>query len=104
MSEDDPAGRRPLTLDVWAWAAEAPDQLLGGETVELGTADAILRLPKLTESAERVTLRIALPERALLTEGKVVRRLAPNLVVVAFDSLEPYEQARLRSFVESASS
>jgi hypothetical protein len=103
MSEDDPTERRPLVLDVWAWAAEAPDQLLGGETVELGSADAVLRLPRLAEAADRVTLRIALPERALLTDARVVRRTPPNLVLVAFDSLEPYEQCRLRAFVESAS-
>jgi hypothetical protein len=102
MSEDDPTERRPLMLDVWAWAAEAPGHLLGGETVELGSADAVLRLPKLAEAASRVTLRIALPDRALLTEARVVRRLPPNLVLVAFDSIEPPEQARLRSFVESA--
>jgi hypothetical protein len=101
MSEDDPTGRRPLVLDVWAWAADAPGHLLGGETVELGSADAVLRLPKLTEAADRVTLRIALPDRALLTDARVVSRTPPNHVLVAFDSLEPYDQARLRSFVES---
>jgi hypothetical protein len=94
--------RRRLSVDVWASTPADPGRLLTGTTVELGTEDAVLRLPKLADSAADLTLRIAIPGRATLAYATIVRRTPPDLVTVAFDSIDAYEQSRIRAFIDAA--
>jgi hypothetical protein len=94
--------RRAISLDISAWPLTQPTRLLTGTTVELGGDSALLLLTGLTESAEQVDLRIALPERALHVSTTVVERRPPDLVVVSFDWTDSYEQARLGEFLRTA--
>jgi hypothetical protein len=89
-------------VDVWAWTADEPTRLLTGRTLELGTEGALLRLPKLAADAVRLTLRIGLTERATLTSATVSRRQPPDIVEVEFDSIDPYERGRIRTFIDTA--
>jgi hypothetical protein len=88
-----------VPVDLWAWTATDPGRLLVGATVSLGADGALLRLPDLPEDVERLTLRIGIPERAVLTEAVVVGRTSPDLVGVVFDGIDTYERARIRQFV-----
>jgi hypothetical protein len=89
-------------VDVWAWTADEPTRLLTGSTLELGTEGALLRLPKLPADVMRFTLRICLTERATLTSATVSRQQPPDIVEVEFDSIDPYERGRIRTFIDTA--
>jgi hypothetical protein len=97
-----PSGRRHVSVDVWAWTADEPTRLLTGRTVELGTEEAVLRLPTLPQEGAHLTLRICLPERAALTRAKVSSLKGPDIVTVVFDSIDPYERGRIRTFIDTA--
>jgi hypothetical protein len=94
------ANRIPIEVEVWAWTESDPARLLTGTTVELGDHGAVLRLPKLTDSATRLTLRITLPDRPVLTEATVVSRSNGSLVTVRFVGLGSYEGYRILDFLE----
>jgi hypothetical protein len=102
VSENNYRPRRARSVDVWAWTPTEPNLLLTGTTVELGTEDAVLSLPKLPEAAVDLKLRIAIPGRPTLMEATVVRRVPPDLVTVAFDSIDAYEQGRIRAFIDAS--
>ena len=97
------AQRAPIEVEVWAWTESEPTRLLTGATVELGDNGALLRLPKLCESATRLTLRITLPDRPILTEAAVLSRSKPSLVTVRFVGLASYERFRILDFLEEQS-
>ena len=94
------AQRAPIEVEVWAWTESDPARLMTGMTVELGDHGAVLRLPKLTESAARLTLRITLPDRPILTEAAVISRSNGSLVTVRFVGLGSYERFRILDFLE----
>ena len=94
--------RAPIEVEVWAWTESDPSRLLMGATVELGDNGALLRLPKLCEDATRLTLRITLPDRPILTEAAIVSRSRPSLVTVRFVGLASYERFRLLDFLEES--
>jgi hypothetical protein len=93
--------RRAVSVDVWAWSPADPSRLLTGVTVELGPVNAVLRLPKLSEAAVNLTLRIAIPDRATLTHATILERTPPDLVIVEFDLIDSYEQGRIRAFIDA---
>ena len=97
------AKRAPTEVEVWAWTESEPARLLTGTTVELGDHGAVLRLPKLHEGATRLTLRITLPDRPILTEAAVISRSKPSLVTVRFVGLGSYERFRILDFLEEQS-
>jgi hypothetical protein len=101
-TEPEPSARRVVSLDVRAWTADEPTRLLTGTTLVLGTEDALLRLPMLPAETVRMTLRIALPDRAVLTRASVAARTGPDLAEVVFDELGPYERSRIRTFIHAA--
>jgi hypothetical protein len=94
--------RRLIAVDVWAWTADEPTRLLTGKTVELGTEEAVLRLPTLPPEGACLTLRICLPERAALTRATISSRKLPDVVTVVFDAIDPYERGRIRTFIDTA--
>ena len=94
------AKRAPIAAEVWAWTEFDPARLLTGTTVELGDHGAVLRLPKLSDGATRLTLRITLPDRPILTEAAVVSRSNGSLVSVRFVGLSSYERFRILDFLE----
>jgi hypothetical protein len=101
-TEPEPSARRAVSLDVWAWTTDEPTRLLTGRTLELGTEDAVLRLPNLPPDGALLTLRICLPERAALTRASVASRKQPDVVEVVFDSIDAYERGRIRTFIDTA--
>ena len=90
-----------VSVDVWAWTADEPTRLLTGRTVELAPRGAILRMPSLLELGTHLTLRIALPDRAALTRATVDEQQPPDLMKVVFDSIDPYERGRIRTFIDA---
>ena len=96
------ATRAPIEVEVWAWTESDPARLLTGVTVELGDHGAVLRLPKLYEAAARLTLRITLPDRPVLTEATVLSRANGSLVTVRFVGLGSYERFRILEFPRRA--
>ena len=101
-TEPEPAARRAVSVDVWAWTADEPTRLLTGRTLELGTEDAVLRLPNLPPDGAHLTLRICLPDRAALTRATVTSRKPPDIVEVVLDSIDAYERGRIRTFIDTA--
>ena len=97
------AKRAPIEAEVWAWTESEPARLMTGSTVELGDHGAVLRLPKLCDAATRLTLRITLPERPILTEAAVLSRSNGSLVTVRFVGLGSYERFRILDFLEERS-
>ena len=97
------AQRAPIEVEVWAWTESDPARMLTGVTVELGDHGAVLRLPKLCDAAERLTLRITLPDRPVLTEATVISRSNGSLVTVRFVGLGSYERLRIVDFLEERS-
>src|SRR6185369_4774199 len=91
--------RRRIALDVTAWSLIDPARLHHGATVELGADGAVLELAGLSVAATLLDLRIALPERALLTTATIVARRRADLVEVSFSLLDSYERARLSAFL-----
>jgi hypothetical protein len=94
------AQRAPIEVEVWAWTESEQGRLMTGVTVELGDHGAVLRLPKLCDAATRLTLRITLPDRPILTEAAVVSRSKPSFVTVRFVGLGSYERFRILDFLE----
>jgi hypothetical protein len=92
--------RAPIEVEVWAWTESDPARLLTGETIELGDHGAVLRLPKLSDAAERLTLRITLPDRPILTEATVISRSNGSVVTVRFVGLGSYERFRILDFID----
>src|SRR6476660_4201792 len=90
-----------VSVDVWAWTADEPTRLLTGRTVELAPQAAILRMPSLLDVGTHLTLRIALPDRAALTRATVDEQRPPDLMQVVFDSIDPYERGRIRTFIDT---
>jgi hypothetical protein len=101
-TEPDPAARRVVSVDVWAWTADEPTRLLTGTTLELGTEGAVLRLPRLPAQGACLTLRICLPDRAALTSATITRRMPPDIAEVVFAAIDPYERGRIRTFIDTA--
>jgi hypothetical protein len=102
MSQDDERRvheRRAIAIDVSAWSLIQPTHRLSGTTADLGAGGALLRLPGLSEAAVHLEVRLALPRRSLVARGRIVRRQPPDLVAVAFEGLDPAEQARLLAFI-----
>ena len=97
------AERAPIEAEVWAWTESDPARLMTGVTVELGDHGAVLRLPKLSDAAARLTLRITLPDRPILTEADVISRSNESLVTVRFVGLGSYERFRILDFLEEQS-
>jgi hypothetical protein len=97
------AKRAPIEVEVWAWTESEPARLMTGATVELGDHGAVVRLPKLCDAATRLTLRITLPDRPVLTEAAVVSRSNGGLVTVRFLGLGSYERFRILDFLEERS-
>jgi hypothetical protein len=94
------AQRAPIEVEVLAWTESDPARLLTGVTAELGDHGAVLRLPKLCDDAARLTLRITLPDRPVLTEAAVISRSNGSLVTVRFVGLGSYERFRILDFLE----
>jgi len=94
--------RAPIEVEVWAWSESDPTRLLTGTTVELGDHGAVLRLPKLSLDAARLTLRITLPDRPILTEAAVISR-SNDTVTVRFVGLGAYERFRILDFLDEQS-
>ena len=92
---------RLVAVDVWAWTADEPTRLLTGRTVELAPEGAVLRMPSLLDVGTHLTLRIALPDRAALTRATVDEQQPPDLMKVVFDSIDPYERGRIRTFIDT---
>jgi hypothetical protein len=92
--------RAPIEVEVWAWTESDPARLLTGVTVELGDHGAVLRLRKLCDAAERLTLRITLPDRPILTEATVISRSNGSVVTVRFVGLGSYERYRILDFID----
>jgi hypothetical protein len=93
--------RRPLHLDVTAWSGAQANRVLEGTTVELWGDGALLRLAGLGPAESHIDVRLALPDRSLFTEARIVRREAPDLVEVRFRWIDTYERGRLRAFVNN---
>jgi hypothetical protein len=102
VSAKESSARRSVAVDVWAWTAAEPTRLLTGTTIELGPEDAVLRLPKLPDAGDTLTLRIAIPDRGALARATVASRQATDVVTVVFDSIDPYERGRIRTFIDTA--
>jgi hypothetical protein len=100
VTADEPETYRFVSVDIWAWTTDEPTRLLTGRTVELGPEGAVLRLPVLLDAGTRLTLRIALPDRAALMRATVAGQRPPDLVKVVFDSIEPYERGRIRTYID----
>ena len=90
-----------VSVDVWAWTADEPTRLLTGRTVELAPQGAVLHMPSLLDVGTHLTLRIALPDRAALTRATVDEQQPPDLMKVVFDSIDPYERGRIRTFIDT---
>src|SRR3954447_13831219 len=90
---------RPTEVEVWAWSLAEPTRLVTGMTVELSIDRAVLRLRRLSPTAENLTVRLALPGQALAVEALVVGRKAPDLVSVRFTGLDPAPRERLAAFL-----
>ena len=90
-----------VSVDVWAWTADEPTRLLTGRTVELAPEGAVLRMPSLLDVGTHLTLRMALPDRAALARATVDEPQPPDLMKVVFDSIDPYERGRIRTFIDT---
>ena len=92
---------RLVSVDVWAWTAGEPTRLLTGRTVELAPEGAVLRMPSPLDVGTHLTLRMALPDRAALARATVDELQPPDLMKVVFDSIDPYERGRIRTFIDT---
>ena len=94
--------RRTVVVEVSAWSLVQATELVSGTTVDIGEGGVLLRLPGLSEAAVRLELRLAFAGRPLVVRGNVVRREPPDLVAVAFDTLDASERGRLLDFIRAA--
>ena len=90
--------RVQATLGVAVWTPREPTEPILGTTIDLSGGGARLQLPGLPETATRLTVRIDLPSGSLTTEARIIRREAPAIIAVAFDRIQPDDQARLIAF------
>ena len=91
--------RVQVELPASAWTLAQPTRRVAGETVDLSTGGAQLRLPDLAPLAASVELWIALPGGPLHVSAGVRWRREPGLVGVEFERISPEEQARLVEFL-----
>jgi hypothetical protein len=102
LSERRASARRPIVVAVCAWSLVQPTRRRMGSTVDLSPGGALLRLPGLSDAAERLEVRLALPDRPLTATARIVRRQPPDHVAVAFESLSPADYERLLEFARTA--
>jgi hypothetical protein len=86
--------RVAATVEVSAWSMAEPTRLFHGRTINLSASGALLELPGLPATAALLTLRIAL-DPPMTTTAIIARRPHPNLAVVVFERIEPYDLDRL---------
>lgn len=91
--------RAPAALEVAAWSLHEPTRLFAGTTANLGAGGALVRLPGLPPAAGVLELKIGLFPRPLVARARVLRREAPDLVVLAFETIGAEERERLAGFV-----
>ena len=90
--------RIPARLSASAWSPQDPTARVLGETIDLNGNGCLLRLPALAEHASLIDLYLELPGRTVSVRARIVRREAPDLVGVAFESFPDDGQADLAAF------
>jgi len=90
--------RIPAILSASAWSPQDPTSRVNGETINLSANGCLLRLPALAPHASLIDIQLELPGKTVSVRARIVRREAPDLVGVEFESFADDAQADLAGF------
>jgi hypothetical protein len=91
--------RVAVELPLSAWSFQDWTRLLEGRTVDLSESGALLHLPRLSRAANRIDLRLRLPDGPLPLTAWIVRRGGDDRVAVSFEECGREKQKRLQNFL-----